>query len=78
MYGVFILKMNNPHFSYGETGRRGPWSCLSQSYFLCNELYTGVRVDFSYRLRKIFIGFMGAKSACLNVDLGNEDEDTHL
>ena len=45
--------------------------------FCVMKCYTGVRVDSSTRLRKLLF-LLCAKWACLNVDLGNQDEDTHL
>ena len=41
-------------------------------------MYTGVPIDSSHRLRKIFNCVMGAKRAGVNVDLGKEEEDTPL
>ena len=53
---LFVLKWTEnfscgwiiSHFFHGWTGKRAPWSCVSQSHFLCNVIHTG-------GLRKIFI-----------------------
>ena len=41
-------------------------------------MYTGERVHSSDSLMKAFIWFMVVQRACPNLDLGTEDEDTHL
>lgn len=62
IYGVFFLGIKSNLYN-GWTGKQGVWSCVTQTHFLCNEIYIVVGVDPIYSLRKFSICSMGWKRA---------------
>ena len=79
VYGaIFLRNEQKSHFYYGCIGKRGVWSCVSQTHFLYNQMYKIAGVDLEHNLRRIFICSMRANRVFGNVDLGIEKEDTYL
>ena len=62
---------------YGRTGKEGVWSSITQTHFLCKEIYIVVGVAPIHSLSLFFIS-MGAKSAFGKEDLSIGKEDTYL